>query len=377
MNYKEITIQATYGNEKRVFNCKPEEITEDKLKKISEQFKIPFENQKFFLNKTIIEKKDYHEPINKWATSSNPNSLGILILEIEKDLAKNMDAENKPKNSAVKVDNPSQVDVHAKIPEKQEIKNQNEAPIKEQVNVNVESEINKDINVSSEKNSGRHLLNKVENEGKNELDVKTENIKIQKGDESESFFRKHKKKFLIGLVISIIIIVVFIVVLLIVLKKTEKTEKNEETEKNEQILENQEIINNEKLCNDRCMQCGNSSIIEGCISCKDGFDLFNGECIKYYFLAKYNITNSKNYMKLFNPDKIDSLYAMKINNKIISPNHELYIYNYDGNNIIYYYLSENSNISLSYLFENIPELLEISFNDENINNNNTNITNIK
>ena len=199
MNYKEITIQATYGNEKRVFNCKPEEITEDKLKKISEHFKIPFENQKFFLNKTIIEKKDYHEPINKWATSSNPNSLGILILEIEKDLAKNMDAENKPKNSAVNADNPSQVDVHAKIPEKQEIKNKNEAPINDQVNVNAEPEINKDINVSIGIKSGRHLLNTVENEGKNKLYVKTEHIKIQEGDKPESYFRKHKKNFLLVL----------------------------------------------------------------------------------------------------------------------------------------------------------------------------------
>ena len=43
MSIKEITIQTTYGNEKKVFNCKPEEITENILKKISKEFKIPFE----------------------------------------------------------------------------------------------------------------------------------------------------------------------------------------------------------------------------------------------------------------------------------------------------------------------------------------------
>ena len=78
------------------------------------------------------------------ASSSNPNSLGILILEIEKDLTKNIDIEDKPKNSAVNGDNPIQVDANTKIPEKQEIKNQKKALIN--VHVNVGSEINKDVN---------------------------------------------------------------------------------------------------------------------------------------------------------------------------------------------------------------------------------------
>jgi len=194
MSIKEITIQTTYGNEKKVFNCKPEEITENILKKISKEFKIPFEKQKFFQNKTIIEKKEYHEPINKLATSCNPNSLGILILEIENDLAKNMDVEDKPKNSAVNGDNPIQVDANTKIPEKQEIKNQKEALINDHANVG--SEINKDVNASNGKNSGRNLLKKGEGEGKIEIKVKEENKGIQHGDGSDSFLKKHKKNFL-------------------------------------------------------------------------------------------------------------------------------------------------------------------------------------
>ena len=48
MSNKEIIIQATYRNEKKTFNCKPEEIAEDVFKKISEQFTIPSEKQNFF-----------------------------------------------------------------------------------------------------------------------------------------------------------------------------------------------------------------------------------------------------------------------------------------------------------------------------------------
>ena len=57
MSIKDITIQATYGNIKKTFNCKPEEITKNVFKKISEQFKIPFDKHNFFLNKTIQKKR--------------------------------------------------------------------------------------------------------------------------------------------------------------------------------------------------------------------------------------------------------------------------------------------------------------------------------
>ena len=102
------------------------------------------------------------------------------------------------------------------------------------------------------------------------------------------------------------------------------------------------------------------------MSCKDEFELFNGECIQYAFIATYNISNSNDLIRIFNPERNNDLYAMKFNNNLSSPNPEVILDS--SNNTIYFYLEEDNHISLSYLFENIYELVDFAFNDKYINN---------
>ena len=106
--------------------------------------------------------------------------------------------------------------------------------------------------------------------------------------------------------------------------------------------------------------------IPECSICKGEFDLFNGECFQYAFIASYNINNSNsNLINIINPDKINKLYAMKIGDNILSSYSEFTFDNCE-NNKIYFYLDKENNISLEYLFENITELIDFSFNDKYI-----------
>jgi hypothetical protein len=301
--------------------------------------------------------------------------------------------DKKDQNNSTSVKNDNQIEQTSKI---EADKNENS-----QTNVNANNQDEKKPDPQNQQSENIHVQNannqndkndkrnKIANEDNANSDRNKLNDKdLQKANTEEknnkknndpnnddSFFKKHKLKFLIGFIISIFIIIALVVILIVVLIKTKK---NEETEKNgkTEFLKNQETLNKEKLCNENCFQCDHSS--ERCISCNSDFELYNGKCIQYAFSATYDfITVNYSPIKLFNQDKVNNLFAMKINtNDIITPNHELYSYDYYGNNKIYYYLDDNSNnISLSYLFENIPELIEISFNDENINN--FNITNMK
>ena len=183
--------------------------------------------------------------------------------------------------------------------------------------------------------------------------------KIELNVEENTCFKRHKIKFLIGFIAAIVLIVVLIVVLVVVLKK-EKKKKNEK--------EQQPIIN-PIICDDGCLDCFNS---QECYVCKENFELYNKKCIQYAFVVTYNntmISNSTNWVQIFNRMKIHNLFAMKINdyNSLVNPYSE-YILDKSENNKIYFYLNKESHISLSSLFENIPEIIDFSFNNESINN---------
>ena len=130
-------------------------------------------------------------------------------------------------------------------------------------------------------------------------------------------------------------------------------------------------------CNDKCLSCDTSGSIHYCYICKDDYDLFNGECIRYAFEATYNVTDSYysyNRYRLYNQNNLSDLYAMKIDYSISSPSPEYTFYSYYDNKI-YFYVKENSSISLEYLFKDITNLTEFSFNEKFINN--LNITSMK
>lgn len=115
-------------------------------------------------------------------------------------------------------------------------------------------------------------------------------------------------------------------------------------------------------------------LIINSLLCKSGFDLFEGKCIKYAFYAIYHVDYYSELVQLFNPNKSNLIYTMKIGNNITYPN---YKHNFDKveENQVYYYILEEVPISLSYLFADTTKL--IYFNFENTYTNLYYITDIE
>ena len=97
----------------------------------------------------------------------------------------------------------------------------------------------------------------------------------------------------------------------------------------------------------------------------EGLDLYEGKYIFYAFYAIYDINNNSESIKLFNPGKINSLYAMKIENVIMKPRPNYTFIDF-GYNIIYYFLVEDILIDLSYLFSEVEAVIYFSFNQKYI-----------
>ena len=116
---------------------------------------------------------------------------------------------------------------------------------------------------------------------------------------------------------------------------------------------------------ERCLRIYNSSLNGECLTCKDGFELYMGECIAYSFYASYFISDENN-INIFNYNKTNIFYVMKINDTFMEPNQDIYVTEIENNTnylTVYYYLNEKFPLSLSNLFENNTNLLYFSFNN--------------
>ena len=111
----------------------------------------------------------------------------------------------------------------------------------------------------------------------------------------------------------------------------------------------------------------NASLNKECILCKNEFYLYKGECVPYAFRVTYRVDYDNETIKIYNPDEIDNLIGLKINDQFIEPISELSFSQVDKNQI-YFYFPENISISLSNMFENINKLIDFSFSNEYINN---------
>ena len=111
-----------------------------------------------------------------------------------------------------------------------------------------------------------------------------------------------------------------------------------------------------------------------CSLCKNEFDLFKGKCITYAFNIVYYVDYYNENIQIFNPDKKDIIYAIKIENEIMDPISQFNFKNYPNNKVYFYFLEETP-ISLSNLFDNNIRLIDFSFNIKYINN--FKFTNIK
>ena len=96
------------------------------------------------------------------------------------------------------------------------------------------------------------------------------------------------------------------------------------------IEETESIINSK--CNDRCKLCDHSKKNEMCIIWEEESDLWEGMCIPYaFYYGIYNINNINRTTQIFNPNAINNIIAMKIdNNNIMNPISE-FQFNYLGN----------------------------------------------
>jgi surface protein len=112
------------------------------------------------------------------------------------------------------------------------------------------------------------------------------------------------------------------------------------------------------------LSCGINSNVQECLICKDGFDLYNGECIQYAFSAIYNITSSYDYVNIFHHSYSFDLKAVKIDDEIIRWPSSTHRFKDNGINKVYFYLSDYGQISLENFFKYVHALIEFSFNDK-------------
>ena len=315
--------------------------------RIASNIEKDFNTIYFLFNGLMLKEEDYEKPICEFVSSLNEDVISFIV----KDL-------NKSENAAL-LDEKKAVIVFWFNGECSEI----QCSFKSKLNVildnftkNKELQIN-DLNfyyrqqkINNSSKTFAEIANIVDkNHGKIEIEVKYKNVEFEDKNhiENKSFCKKNKKKILlISLVINIILIIFVIIIVFIVFKK--KNNKKEAPKSNPNEIEydtnyTELIIKNK--CNDNCLICDNSTSNKQCLSCKEEFDLYDGECIQYAFYATYQIDNSSNFVNIFNQNKKNSLYVMKINDNIINPISEFKFSNININTI-YFYLNDNNLIFL-------------------------------
>ena len=148
-----------------------------------------------------------------------------------------------------------------------------------------------------------------------------------------------------------------------------ETDKSEKTDTNI-IIKTDEVKKTEIIvttkCNDRCNLC-DSNNLDNCLSCKEDFDLIEGECIPYTFYIIYNVTRYYEEITLFNYRRLNDIYALKIEDNIINPN-IVYTFPDRRKYTVYYYFQEKTVISLTSMFESVSKIIDFSFNNKYLNN---------
>ena len=119
----------------------------------------------------------------------------------------------------------------------------------------------------------------------------------------------NKKTIALTIGIIVTFIIIFVIIYLMVKKKASDDDPDA------------------LILDERCSQFSDSSENQECIECKEEYTLYKGKCLIYSFYAKYYINYLGEKIQLFNPDKINSIYAMEIDGQIIEPITE---YIFDG-----------------------------------------------
>ena len=310
MSNREITVKFTYeAEDKGSLKCKPEEKIKDVCQKFASENGIDFNNVNILFKGTALVESNSNKTLDQLISNIDQDVLKVMITKMPTMTEINLPLEI---NSMERLD--KEINVYF-------IFGSNRFKFESNLQKNMRETArtfanNNEKGVDSfkffygnqelldlSKTFGEIANERDKNEGKIEINVvEKNNIEEKDGNDNQiSFFQKHKLKLLIGLIIALVIIVALIVVLVVLLTKKKKDEEN-----------GKEI--NENVCDDKCLECYSNS---ECYKCKDEYELYNGKCIQYAFTAtfNYNNTNTNNtndWFKIFNPNRIGDIYAMKI-----------------------------------------------------------------
>ena len=355
--YKKYIVELEYNSEiqsqKKIYRCKANE----RMKVICSQFckdiNIEFSKVLFLYNGTTLNPEDYDKPVEE-CIQGGGYKLSIIVDDISQD---EEIIDNKDKNVYIKNQNN-----YTTYTEKVEL-NKKKCKVNfkfKNISTSIECEEEDTLIEVCESFAEKNKLkinslnfiynNKILDTSKKLKEIETNedlnkmliNIYVE---DKKSFLAKNKKKIIIILIVVIILIIVSIILAL--------------------KLKNPKI----PCKNENCLEFKNSGKNCECSLCKEGFELFKDECIKYKFYAKYIVDYYHEKINIFNSKYKNDLIAIKIDDILMEPNHEAYFNNINKNKV-YFYFKEKKEIILSFFFENMNKLIEFSFNkniDDNIN----------
>ena len=341
MNIKEISINYTYESSiKGHFNCKPNETVKSVCKTIARELKLDFRAINFLVEGTGITPKDYYKNIDNFVTGINKGNLEILVKERNNSESISIQTQDvqvwfayKFDFCKIKCESDDRIfDVCQKFCNK----------IGESTDSLSFYYRNQKLELDLDQNF-EDIVNKKDLSKKEiKIYVEKNNEKINKNNEQSnnisSSFKKNKKTIIIILALSVVIIIMLIIILILSKKKKNKKNNNDNkinkaneiinnSDKLDEITENIKTDNNEKVkltdkvietneieeeeieivienkCSIRCMACNRFPSYEECTGCVEGFELYEGLCIKYAFSATYHVEYYSELIQLFNPKK--------------------------------------------------------------------------
>jgi len=353
MSAKEIKVIFNFNQQNDEFICKSNEKIENVCKKFTYERAINFNSVFFLVNGKKLFKEDYKKTIAQLAYGG---ILNLLVIENNTKSEESLILKQNKNASVIFWFNSYPVGIQCLINTKID-----------EVCISFSNKIGKDFySLDFYYRNSKLDFTKTFADIASREDIIAKKIEIYVEENrniikenylnyEEKFTCNKKLILIIVILVILIIIIVFIVILFKVILKKEDDEGTVDY-------------------NERCSSYNKTSLIEECLTCKDGFDLYKGECIPYAFYVIYHVDYYFELVQLFNHNKKADLLAMKIDNNIINPESEL---NFEsiGNKTVYFYINETNPISLSYMFENITKLIDFSFNNNYINN--FNIINLK
>ena len=147
-----------------------------------------------------------------------------------------------------------------------------------------------------------------------------------------------------------------------------KEKENEENQNNSQISneaievdekEEEYLINCAQSDNDKCVELNELS--NQCYKCNEGYELIEGECFTYSFVATYYSDLKNETVSLFNLfDYFPAIKKIKVDDKFINLSFE-YIFTIQGFHRVYFYLNKKKIYSLREFFFNSNQMKSITF----------------